>query len=124
MVQIGYKLSSEEAIICGPDPENHVEGDPRVRRRRIRSRLRAPGGFRPGGLPPLLRARGPPAAAEGDPAAEGGLGLGRDLDDEAVTPAVLRRHARAHVVAERRLRLRNDARLSGDAARADADRDA
>jgi len=25
MVQIGYKLSSEEAIICGPDPEKHVE---------------------------------------------------------------------------------------------------
>jgi len=25
MVQIGYKLSSEEAIICGPDPEKHIE---------------------------------------------------------------------------------------------------
>ena len=54
-----------EAIVCGPDPERHMRGDRRVRRRRVRPRLRPPGRAGPGGLPPLLRAGDPSPLQQG-----------------------------------------------------------
>ena len=52
-----------ESVVCGPDPERHVEAIKRVRRCRLRQRLLPPGRPRPGGIPRLRRGRAPASIA-------------------------------------------------------------